>query len=205
MTTIYKITNKLNGKPYIGQTCQPLEKRFFQHASVNTPLGKAMRDCGLENFTIEVIEECKTPEQTKERERFWISVLKCKVPNGYNQSDGGESCLPKTSHPRIKIGSSLKRFRKTFNLKQNKVAEMIGVTPQQYVKYEKDQITPSVAIVIDLANAYNVSTDYLLGRSDMPHPTNFDEKEVKEAFAVRDAWQKAIQTLPKPTGQVPAQ
>ena len=104
-----------------------------------------------------------------------------------------------------KIGQYLKRFREAFNLKQNKVAEMIGVTPQQYVKYEKDQITPSVAIVIDLANAYNVSTDYLLGRSDMPHPTNFDEKEVKEAFAVRDAWQKAIQTLPKPTGQVPAQ
>lgn len=87
-----------------------------------------------------------------------------------------------------KIGQYLKRFRETFNLKQNKVAESIGVTPQQYVKYENDQISPSVALVINLADTYHVSTDYLLGLSDKPTPTNFDEREVKEAFAIRDVW-----------------
>lgn len=48
-----------------------------------------MRDCGLENFTIEVIERCETQAQLNERERFWIRVLNCKLPNGYNQNDGG--------------------------------------------------------------------------------------------------------------------
>ena len=60
MTEIYKITNRLNGKPYVGQTRQPIEKRFMQHSTANSPPGNAMRQCGLENFTIEIIERCET-------------------------------------------------------------------------------------------------------------------------------------------------
>ena len=106
-----------------------------------------------------------------------------------------------------RIGQYLVRFREKFNLKQNRVAETVGITPQQYVKYEKNQMTPSVALVINLANAYNVSTDYLLGRSDMPQPTNFDEREVREAFAARDELTqlKRILQVPIAAGQVPAQ
>ena len=48
-----------------------------------------MKNCGAENFTIEIIKECSTQEQANERERFWIKVLKCKIPNGYNQKDDG--------------------------------------------------------------------------------------------------------------------
>lgn len=55
---IYKITNRLNGKPYVGQTKQPIEKRFLQHYHSKSPLGQAMHQCGLENFTIEIIERC---------------------------------------------------------------------------------------------------------------------------------------------------
>ena len=90
MVTVYKITNRRNEKLYVGLTQQPIEKRFLQHAKAYTPLGEAMRECGLENFTIEVIERCETLEQAKRQERFWIRVLNSKVPNGYNQSDGGE-------------------------------------------------------------------------------------------------------------------
>lgn len=97
------------------------------------------------------------------------------------------------------IGQYLRRFREKFNFKQKDVAEKIGVTPQQYVKYEKDQISPSVAVVINLANAFDVSTDYLLGLSDTPHPTNFNEREVKEAFAIRDAWRQ-LQRISSPHG-----
>ncbi|MBR1647770.1 MAG: GIY-YIG nuclease family protein [Selenomonadaceae bacterium] len=43
MIAIYKITNRLNNKPYVGQTRQPIEKRFMQHLNDNTPLGDAMR------------------------------------------------------------------------------------------------------------------------------------------------------------------
>ena len=97
------------------------------------------------------------------------------------------------------IGQYLKRFRDRFNLKQNKVAEKIGITPQQYLKYEKDLMMPSVAVILNLADAYNVSADYLLGRSDSPQPTKFDEKEVKAAFAFRDAWKQLQLNSPQIT------
>ena len=90
MITIYKITNRLNRKPYVRQTKQPIERRFIQHSKADSPLGNAMRDCGLDNFTIEVIEECATQEEANDRERFWIKVLNSKTPNGYNRSNGGE-------------------------------------------------------------------------------------------------------------------
>ena len=96
MITIYKITNRLNRKIYVGQTRQSIEKRFIQHSKTDSPLGQAMQDCGLENFTIEIIEECETQDQANERERFLINVLKSKLPNGYNRSNGGEGGIHKS-------------------------------------------------------------------------------------------------------------
>lgn len=90
MIVIYKITNKLNSKLYVVQTNQPIEKRFLQHSKADSPLGNAMRDYGIENFTIEVVEECKTQKQANTCERNLIQELDCKEPNGYNRSDGGE-------------------------------------------------------------------------------------------------------------------
>lgn len=48
-----------------------------------------MKECGAENFTIEVIEYCENQDHLNERESFWIKVLNCKVPNGYNLRKGG--------------------------------------------------------------------------------------------------------------------
>ena len=45
------------------------------HSQANSPLGQAMRQCGLDNFTIEIIEYCETQAEVNERERFWIKVL----------------------------------------------------------------------------------------------------------------------------------
>jgi len=207
---IYKITNRLNGKPYIGQTRQPLEKRFLQHAAAKTPLGDAMRKCGLENFTIEVVEECATPELTKERERFWIKVLKCKVPNGYNQSDGGESCSPKVrSHKphfvafikttgKLTVGEALKRFRRDFKLQQKDVASLLGITSQAYQYYEYGKAAPPVRSILKLAKEYNVTTDYLLGLSDEPRPQTFD-RETTNLLKVLEAWKDSrTPTAPLP-------
>ncbi len=96
------------------------------------------------------------------------------------------------------IGKYLKRFRDTFNLKQNRIARDIGITPQQYVKYEKDQIEPPTKLIVNLAEMYDVSADYLLGRIDTPQPTIFNEKEVREAFALRDALRRATASAPVP-------
>lgn len=105
------------------------------------------------------------------------------------------------------VGASLKRFRKEFNLNQRVVAAKIGIPYQSYQTYEYGKSVPSAEVIFNLANAYNVSADYLLGRSDEPRPTNFDEKEVKEAFAIRDLWRQlqSISSTGQSAGQVPAQ
>lgn len=106
------------------------------------------------------------------------------------------------------IAESLKRFRKTFNLKQKDVADTLGVKQQSYQVYESGT-KPSAEVIVKLADAYDVSTDYLLGRTESPRPAQFDEQEVKEAFAFRDMWQNTIErailkTAPA-AAQVPAQ
>ena len=64
MGYIYKITNKINGKVYVGQTIKNYEERFRQHRlNYNKEyfsqivLYKAFKKYGIENFSFEMIEE----------------------------------------------------------------------------------------------------------------------------------------------------
>lgn len=74
MAYIYKITNDINNKVYIGKTNQNIQKRFQQHLNdskrpdiQNRPLYKAMNKYGLQYFHIELIEETDKPE---DREKY---------------------------------------------------------------------------------------------------------------------------------------
>lgn len=93
MAYIYKITNQINGKVYIGKTEFSIEKRFKEHCQdafkdtkAKRPLYAAMRKYGIENFHIELIEETNQPE---EREMFWIEFYRS-FKNGYNATLGGD-------------------------------------------------------------------------------------------------------------------
>ena len=96
MIGIYKITNLINGKVYIGQSVN-IKKRFIAHKSTafnpkneyyNYPLYRAIRKYGIENFSFEVIEECNK-ESLNDREIFYISKYQSHGENGYNLDDGG--------------------------------------------------------------------------------------------------------------------
>jgi group I intron endonuclease len=92
---IYKITNKVNGKCYIGRTTS-LKKRFEKHLSGGTPpLRHAVRKFGKENFTIEVL--CKIPDKLATLERKYIKDFKSYDRHyGYNRSLDG--CSSKGCH-----------------------------------------------------------------------------------------------------------
>lgn len=96
MSFIYKITNQINGKSYIGKTNLPsIQERFKEHIQDSKrtrmekrPLYPAMNKYGCENFKIEQIEEC-SPDEVEEREKYWIEYYnthKC----GYNATLGGD-------------------------------------------------------------------------------------------------------------------
>ena len=94
MAYIYKLTNNVNGKIYVGQTKQTLEERFNSHIYdmnrekfKHRPIYLAMKKYGVENFSIEKIEDCDDII-ADERERFWIGYLNTCV-EGYNVALGG--------------------------------------------------------------------------------------------------------------------
>lgn len=101
MIGIYKITNLINNKSYIGQSVK-IEERWNEHKidsfnknadTYNSLFYKAIRKYGLENFKFEVLEEC-LQEQLNEREKYWITHYHTWVGDdkcqGYNLTTGGE-------------------------------------------------------------------------------------------------------------------
>jgi hypothetical protein len=92
---IYKITNLVNGKVYIGQSVN-IEKRFNKHKttafnqnskSYDYPLYCAIRKYGLDNFSFDVIEECLQSD-LNDKEKYYIEKYDA-CNNGYNQDEGG--------------------------------------------------------------------------------------------------------------------
>lgn len=88
MIGIYKITNKINNKIYIGQSTN-IEKRWQQHIAKysDTLIHKAIIKYGAENFEFEIIEEC-TKDELNDREIYWVAYYDS-YNNGYNMTAGG--------------------------------------------------------------------------------------------------------------------
>ena len=90
MIGIYKITNKINGKAYVGQSVN-IETRWLKHRkdTHNHDLRNDINNYGLENFIFEVLELCEL-EQLNERERYWIKHYNT-YEQGYNLTLGGDA------------------------------------------------------------------------------------------------------------------
>ena len=88
---IYKATNKINGKSYIGQTCD-FKSRVWQHMRCyekeDCTFHRALQKYGEENFTWEVLETCNTREESLRLERYYIEFFDT-YHNGYNENRGG--------------------------------------------------------------------------------------------------------------------
>jgi len=95
MHYIYKITNTINQKVYIGQTKDP-KRRWYSHRTTANKKPKyvinlAMNKYGLENFIFEVIASCFDQEAANESEEIIINQYQSKNPEfGYNIQSGGK-------------------------------------------------------------------------------------------------------------------
>lgn len=101
---IYKITNNLNGKCYVGQSID-IHYRWYTHKNPKTwaaNKGKALYCAfikyGIENFTFEIIEECSR-SKLDIREKYWVQHFNS-YGKGYNMTKGGQgnnnrNCLRK--------------------------------------------------------------------------------------------------------------
>lgn len=76
--------------------------------------------------------------------------------------------------------SRLKELREQYNLKQEDVANILGVARTTYAMYEQGNREMDYELLIKLANHYKVSTDYILGRTNLPiHNESYSDDEVE--------------------------
>ena len=146
MAYIYKITNDINGKSYIGKTEFSIEKRFKKHCqdafrerNEKRPLYSAMRKYGIEHFHIEQIEETNNPN---EREIYWIEFYQT-YSFGYNATKGGEGKLV------IDRELVISTYQKLKNI--NETARKLNISPDSvsYILHENNiQIIPPQEVMV---------------------------------------------------------
>lgn len=92
---VYKITNNINNKIYIGIT-NNIKKRWSNEKSYPSDpkrrqvIQEAIHKYGVNNFTFEIIDKGLSIEEAVDMEQYLIKSLNSQVPNGYNVHAGGE-------------------------------------------------------------------------------------------------------------------
>lgn len=86
---VYIHTNKINGKKYVGQTCQEPEKRWKNGKGYhnNIYFTRAIQKYGWDNFEHEIIKCNLTKEEADDIEKLLIKELNTLNPNGYNAKE----------------------------------------------------------------------------------------------------------------------
>lgn len=106
-TYIYKITNLLNGKVYIGQSIRDIQQRFIRHINdslnnkLDTHFARAIRKYGEDNFIIELIDTADSQDELNQKEQYWIRYYDS-VRSGYNETDAIYKCGGNTYRSKTK-------------------------------------------------------------------------------------------------------
>lgn len=148
MIGIYKITNLINNKIYIGQSID-CQRRWAEHKRAgqinpnsvknkrdyNLPIHCAIRKYGIKNFQFEVIEECER-NVLDVKEQYWIGFYKSNLKDiGYNLTIGGQKnfALSGEKHSQAKLNQ--KQVDEIYDLLQNhleisihQIGKIYGVT-----------------------------------------------------------------------------
>lgn len=195
---IYKITNLINNKVYIGQTTD-YKRRFSEHRSLgygrqnSKYLYNAMRHYGIDNFSFEVIEYC---ENYNEREKFWIkeynSYYKAENGWGYNMTEGGEEPplnigekSPFVTHTLEEVNSVIDLISNT-NISFCEIAKLTNYDVSSIKRINVGQLWHDDLLEYPLRIDHN--PDFIQNRAlkiiDDLQNTNLTQKEIAEKYGV---------------------
>ena len=119
--TIYLVTNTLNGKQYVGQTI--VAGNRVGHGKLIT---KAYNKYGKDSFTYEPI--CNSIENRNTlnfMEKFWIKVMDCRIPNGYNIEHGGSKVEKIADETRAILSAKSKGNQRRLGTKQSEATRAL--------------------------------------------------------------------------------
>ena len=87
---VYRITNTVNNKIYIGITTKSINIRWKEHCGQGFLLYKSIKKYGQDNFKVEVVDTATCEQELQAKEVEWISNDNSMSPYGYNLTSGGE-------------------------------------------------------------------------------------------------------------------
>ena len=145
---IYKITNKANGKIYIGQTIRPIEQRFNRHLNdainniIDTHFSRAIRKYGRDSFYIECIDTANTQKELTQKEQYWIRKYNTTNPKiGYNETDaiykcGGNTYKSKTETELKSIKEKIRNCQLGSNNNNAKAIKCFNIETEEELQFK---------------------------------------------------------------------
>ena len=192
LSGIYKITNKITQKVYIGQSVD-IRRRWTAHINIlndtnanaiekSSAIHQSMLKYGIENFTFEIVELCSI-DQLNDREKFWIQSYNSYL-RGYNETIGGDGIRIRPSYVDA-IQDALQHTMQSYQeiATTNHVAVQVVSTINRGVTYFDETLSYPLrshtkeviqydlhgnelsrfATVTEAANAVNTSTTHISG------------------------------------------
>lgn len=143
---IYKITNKINNKIYIGQVYnKTIYDRFNRHiksasSESKSYIGRAIAKYGAENFVIEEIDKANSLEELNNKEIYWIKYYNSTDKNiGYNLTpggDGGNTYLCKSEKELNEIKSKISKSNSGKNNGQSKQIKAYNILTKEILHFD---------------------------------------------------------------------
>lgn len=187
---IYVITNKINGKQYVGKTERDdLVRRWCEHKSCalrdpKYPLHRSIHKHGAENFVIKVLEEVTDKADLPDKETHYILSLNTLRPNGYNLRIHQENIDRSPEFREIMSKSNQGKAKK-----KNKTSKFIGVYKYKcgwmtLVTKSRRDYTMSAVSEEDAARNYDRMAIYLYGRSAVLnfHESDYSITDVEKTY-----------------------
>ena len=161
---VYKVTNEINGKIYVGATTRGLNIRASEHRSQaltmksNSLLHKAIREYGWENFSLEIIENCDSREEMFEREAHFIKECESNI-FGYNISSGYGSSGISPNHkgknnPNSRLSEAeviqikILLMDKSRSMNQFEIAELYGISHKTVSHINCGRLWSSISVEV---------------------------------------------------------
>ncbi len=138
---IYKSTNKITGKIYIGQTTHTLDKRIKGHINEskkdkNRPFLLSINKYGVDNFTFETIDSANNLDELNDKEIYWVNFYNSVSPNGYNVTGGGQGKkMISTNELGKRISKGLQNSKKWQKIKNSE--EYLKKIKEKFIGHNK--------------------------------------------------------------------
>ncbi len=180
---VYRVTNQVNGKVYIGRTALTASDRWHRHVSAARLgkgcrlLGAAIRKYGIKTFVVESIYEAKTSDELSKMETFFIILHQSNLrENGYNLTLGGEAGT---------FG-----FKHSEETKQKIAAGRQGVNHPMYGRHQSDEARRAISEhngLGMLGKHHTIESCLRMGARGENHPNFGKHLSVAACQRIRDA------------------